>query len=66
LERDDKGQIIRHDGPSEIVNYLREHGGTVLVLVPNDGVTYLVDDPSLYSTPLASNAELSIVAAKLR
>jgi hypothetical protein len=67
LERNDKGDLIRHDGGLEIVNCIQANGGSpVLVLVPNEHAGVLASEPSLIVEPVARNAGLTIVSAKLR
>lgn len=67
LERDGKGDLIRHDGGLEIVNYIRANGGSpVLVIVPNEHADVLAKESGLVANTIAHNTELTIISTSLR
>ena len=67
LVRDTEGKLRRFNGVSDIADYLKnENKQSVLVIVPHEFLSHLIESDLISANVLDKNAELEFVAVKLK
>jgi len=60
------GEPLRFEGPSEVVNAIRQRGGVALVMVPVEYLSQLTELKTVKTEVIADNRETAIVAVSLQ
>lgn len=64
LAYDEQGEPLKFEGTFQVAARAREHGGTVLVLVPVKYVSQLMQDASLRCEMITDNGRIALVAVR--
>jgi 4-amino-4-deoxy-L-arabinose transferase-like glycosyltransferase len=60
LAYDEHGEPLKLEGPVEVVEFVRRHGGRALVIVPNEYASQLRRDPDIESREVWENTNVAL------